>query len=39
MTTIQSEIPDFLPTHWAEAEARGQKAVDHIIAIALSSQI
>jgi len=39
MTTIQAEIPDFLATQAAEVAAREQTTVDHIIAIALSSQI
>lgn len=39
MTTIQANIPDFLAQQAAEAAAKEQTTVDHIIALALSSQI
>jgi len=39
MTTIRATIPDFLARQAADAAAREKTTVDHIIAIALSSQI
>jgi hypothetical protein len=39
MTTIQANIPDFLAKQAADAAEREHTTVDHIIAIALSSQL
>lgn len=39
MTTIHAKIPDFLATLAAEAAAKEKTTVNHIIAIALASQI
>jgi hypothetical protein len=39
MTTIQANIPDFLAKQAAEAAEREKTTVDHIIALALTSQL
>lgn len=39
MITIQAKIPDFLARQAADAAAKEKATVDHIIAIALSSQL
>ena len=39
MTTIQANTPDFLAQQAADAAAKEKTTVDHIISIALSSQL
>ena len=39
MSTLQITIPDFLARQAADAAVKEQTSVDHIIALALSSQL